>query len=76
MQSGLVFIRRASTLIAELKKLHEDFAWGDVTFINSAEFMEMMGNRLLSNKPHIKSAVNITPFKSISRRQSVANYDN
>lgn len=48
-----------------LNKLLDDFKWGDVPFDKSSEFMEMMGDRMLNTKPHIKSAINIAPSKPI-----------
>lgn len=44
-----------------LNKLMEDFDWGDVPFDKTAEFVEMMGDRLLnSNSVSRKSAIKLS----------------
>ena len=68
INNGCDIIMTAKLLgTTSLNKLYDDFDWGDVSFDKSAEFMEIMGDRLLNIKPHTKSAINIALSGSISR---------
>ncbi len=46
-----------------LNKLLEDFEWGEVTFDKTAEFVEMMGERLLNSSSPKKPAIKLAEAK-------------
>lgn len=56
-----------------LNKLYDDFDWGEVSFDKTAEFVEMMGDRLIgAGNTHVKSSKRVSGKFSDISRQSIA----